>query len=98
VPAEDSLNELAALSQNVADSRTELDERLTKVEQKLNAETDIPEGKSDLLREAERALKAKDYGRARRLFRTYLSRYPADAKEPEVRFQIGQSLFSERDY
>ena len=96
--AEDSLNELAALSQNVADSRTELDQRLTAVEQTLNAETDIPEGKSDLLREAERALKSKEYGRARRLFRTYLSRYPSDAKEPEVRFKIGQTLFSERDY
>lgn len=96
--AEDSLNELAALSQNVADSRTELDERVTKVETKLNAETDIPEGKTEVLREAERSLKAKEYGRARRLFRTYLSRYPADPKEPEVRFQIGQTLFSERDY
>jgi TolA-binding protein len=96
--AEDSLNELAALSQNVADSRTELDERVTRVETKLNAETDIPEGKSELLREAERALKNKEYNRARRLFRTYLSRYPSDPKEPEVRFQIGQTLFSERDY
>jgi len=96
--AEDSLNELAAVGQNVADSRTELDQRLTKVEQNLNAATDIPEGKTDLMREAERALKAKEYSRARRLFRTYLSRYPADVKEPEVRFQIGQTLFSERDY
>jgi TolA-binding protein len=96
--AESSLNELAALTQNVADSRTELDDRLTKVEGKLNAETEIPEGKTDLLREAEKALESKDYGRARRLFRTYLSRYPGDAKEPEVRFKIGQTLFSERDY
>jgi TolA-binding protein len=96
--AEDSLNEIAALTQNITESRTELDERLTNVEQKLNAETDIPEGKSDLLRAAERALKEKDYPRARRLFRTYLSRYPNDSKEAEVRFQIGQTLFSERDY
>lgn len=96
--AEDSLNELAALGQNVADSRTELDQRVTAVETKLNAETDIPEGKSDLLREAEKSLKNKEYGRARRLFRTYLSRYPGDPKEPEVRFQIGQTLFNERDY
>src|SRR5690606_4063378 len=96
--AEDSLNELAALTQNVTDSRAELDERVTRVETKLNAETDIPEGKSQLLSEAERALKAKEYNRARRLFRTYLSRYPGDPKEPEVRFQIGQTLFSERDY
>jgi TolA-binding protein len=96
--AESSLNELAALTQNVADSRTELDDRVTKIEQKLNAETEIPEGKTDLMREAERALEGKDYGRARRLFRTYLSRYPGDPKEPEVRFKIGQTLFSERDY
>lgn len=96
--AESSLNELAALTQNVADSRAELDDRVTKVEQKLNAETEIPEGKTELLREAERALEGKDYGRARRLFRTYLSRYPGDVKEPEVRFKIGQTLFSERDY
>jgi TolA-binding protein len=96
--AEDSQNELAALSQNVADSRTELDQRVTAVETKLNAETDIPEGKPQLLSEAEKSLEAKDYARARRLFRTYLSRYPNDPKEPEVRFQIGQTLFSERDY
>ena len=96
--AEDSLNELAALSQNVAESRTEIDERLAKVEQKLQSDTDIPEGKSDLLRAAEKELGTKDYARARRLFRTYLSRYPSDAKEAEVRFKIGQTLFSERDY
>jgi TolA-binding protein len=96
--AEDSLNELAALSQNVADSRTELDQRLTVVEDAVNQEKTIPEGKAELLREAERALESKEYSRARRLFRTYLSRYPSDPKEAEVRFQIGQTLFSERDY
>jgi TolA-binding protein len=96
--AEDSQNELAALSQNVADSRSEIDERLTKVEGFVNAESDIPEGKSQLLSAAERALSNKDYARARRLFRTYLSRYPSDPKEAEVRFQIGQTLFSDRDY
>jgi TolA-binding protein len=96
--AEDGQNELAALTQNVADSRTELDQRVTAVETKLNAETDIPEGKSELLRAAEKSLEAKDWARARRLFRTYLSRYPNDPKEAEVRFQIGQTLFSERDY
>ena len=96
--AEDSQNELAALTANIAESRTEVDQRLASLETQLKAETDIPEGKPDLLREAERALKAKEYPRARRLFRTYLSRYPADPKEPEVRFQIGQTLFSERDY
>lgn len=96
--AEDSQNEVAALAQNISESRTEVDQRLAKLETQLNAETNIPEGKSDLMRAAESALKSKDYGRARRLFRTYLSRYPADKKEAEVRFKIGQTLYSERDY
>lgn len=96
--AEDSLNELAALTQNIAESRADIDTRLGKVETAVNAEADIPEGKTDLLKEAERTLEKKDYARARRLFRTYLSRYPSDPKEAEVRFKIGLTLFSERDY
>jgi TolA-binding protein len=96
--AEDSLNEVAALTQNVAESRAEIDSRLGKVETAVNAEADIPEGKTDLLKGAERTLEAKDYAKARRLFRTYLSRYPGDPKEAEVRFKIGLTLFSERDY
>lgn len=96
--AEDSQNEVAALTQNVGESNSEIDHRLTTLEAKVQAETDIPEGKSELLRAAERALKGKEYTTARRLFRTYLSRYPADPKEAEVRFKIGQTLFSERDY
>jgi len=96
--AEDSRNEVAALSQNVGESRTELDGRLAALETTLKAETDIPEGKSDLLRAAERALEKNQHALARRLFRTYLSRYPADSKEAEVRFKIGQTLFAERDY
>jgi TolA-binding protein len=96
--AEDSLNELAALTQNIAESRSDLDSRLGKVETAVNAEADIPEGKTDLLKDAERTLEKKDYPRSRRLFRTYLSRYPGDPKEAEVRFKIGLTLFSERDY
>jgi TolA-binding protein len=96
--AEDSLNEIAALTQNVAESRADIDTRLGKVETAVNAEADIPEGKTDLLKEAERTLEKKDYARSRRLFRTYLSRYPSDPKEAEVRFKIGLTLFSERDY
>ncbi len=96
--AEDSLNELAALTQNMVESRADVDSRLGKVETAINADADIPEGKTDLLKDAERTLDKKDYPRARRLFRTYLSRYPGDPKEAEVRFKIGLTLFSERDY
>jgi TolA-binding protein len=96
--AEDSLNELAALSQNVEEMRGELDERVSKLETATNAANNIPEGKSALIAEAERQKKAKHPKEARRLYRIYLSRYPSDAKEPDVRFKIGLTLFSERDY
>ncbi len=95
---EDAANNLAALEGNLAEMRTDLDARLAELEGRLNQATDIPEGKQDLLKEADRQLKAKNYKQARNLYRTYLSRYPGDAKEPQVRFNIGQSLYSERDF
>jgi TolA-binding protein len=35
---------------------------------------------------------------ARRLYRTYHSRYPNDPKLPEIRFKIGLTYFGKRDY
>lgn len=96
--AEDSRNESAALSSNIDEMRGNVDERVGKLEAKLNEATNIPEGKTPLLNEAGRQLQAKNYKRARTLFRTYLTRYPSDKKEPEVRFKIGLTLYSERDY
>ena len=95
--AEDSRNESAALAANIDEMRGTVDQRVSNLEAKLNEATDIPEGKTPLLNEAERQLRAKNYKRARNLFRTYLSRYGAAAKEPEVRFKIGLTLSSERD-
>ncbi len=96
--AEDSQHEAAALASNIDEMRGAMDQRLGNLEAKLNEATDIPEGKTPLLNEAERQLRAKNYKQSRRLYRTYLSRYPGDAKEPEVRFKIGLTLYSERDY
>ena len=96
--AEDSQNESAALASNLKEMRGDLDSRLTNLENKLNEATNIPEGKAPLMAEAERQLRQKNYKYARRLYRTFLSRYPGDQKEPEVRFQIGLTLYSERDY
>lgn len=96
--AEDSQNEAAALASNVDEMRESVDARVSNLEAKLNEATDIPEGKTPLLNEAERELRGKNYKRARTLFRTYLTRYPSDKKEPEVRFKIGLTLYSERDY
>lgn len=96
--AETSVNEIAANKQNLTEMRVELDRRIAEVASKLGQVTDLPEGKKELLAEAERLLKAKDYKQARRLFRTYLSRYPDETTAPEVRFNIGLTLYSERDY
>jgi len=78
--------------------RSEFDGRLKSLEEKLNEATNIPESKSELFSEADRQFKAKKYKNARKLWRTYESRYPDDPKLPEVRFSIGLSYFSERDY
>jgi TolA-binding protein len=95
--AEDGVNQMAALSQNIEEIRAELQERLNKLEAASNANAEIPEGKQALLKGAERAHKSEKFKDARKLFRIYLSRYPGDAKEAEVRFKIGLTLYSEND-
>ena len=40
----------------------------------------------------------RNYKQARRLYRTYESRYPGDAQLSDVKFKIGLTYFSERDY
>jgi TolA-binding protein len=78
--------------------RTEVDQRLSKLEEKLNEATNIPEGKDELWSEAERQLQKKNYKLARQLWRTFISRYPGDAKLAQANFQVGLTFFSERDY
>ncbi|MCH9685613.1 MAG: tetratricopeptide repeat protein [Deltaproteobacteria bacterium] len=78
--------------------RADLDQRLTSLEEKLNEATNIPESKTELLAEAEKLMNKRNYKQARRLYRTYESRYPSDSKIADVRFKIGLSYFSERDY
>ncbi len=78
--------------------RTEVDQRLRHLEEKLNEATNIPEGKDELWSEAERQLGKKNYKLARQLWRTFISRYPGDAKLPEANFKVGLTFFSERDY
>ena len=96
--AEDTLNETAALSANLAEARQDFEGRINNLEEKLNEATNIPEGKQALLTEAEKQLKRKKYKQSRRLFRTFLSRYPEDKGGAEVRFKIGLTFYSERDY
>lgn len=96
--AEDTLNETSALRANLAEARQDFEGRINKLEAKLNEATSIPEGKQELLAEAERQLKRKNYKQSRRLFRTFLSRYPDDKGAGEVRFKIGLTFYSERDY
>jgi TolA-binding protein len=88
----------AAVSKELNEQRADVDERLKVLESKLNEATNIPEGKSQLLAEADRLSKRKSYKNSRRLYRTYLARYPGDGKTAEVNFKIGQTFYYERDY
>ena len=96
--AEDNQNAIAAVKSNIREMRGDTDARINQIEQQIETTINIPEGKQALFNEAEKFLNQKNYKQSRRLFRTYLSRYPNDKKNAEVRFKIGLTLFSERDY
>lgn len=87
-----------AVKQELLELRADLDGRLTALEEKLNEATNIPESKPELMAEAEKLMGKKNYKQARRLYRTYESRYPGDPQLADVRFKIGLTYFSERDY
>lgn len=96
--AENADYQASAASAQLVELRGEMDQRLNALENKLNEATNIPESKPELFAEAERKLKQRKYKLARRLFRTYESRYPEDGRLPEVRFNIGLTYFSQREY
>jgi TolA-binding protein len=87
-----------AVKQELLELRGDVDGRLRTLEEKLNEATSIPESKPELLAEAEKLMGKRNYQQARRLYRTYESRYPGDAQLADVKFKIGLSYFSERDY
>lgn len=88
----------SAVRQELLEVRGDIEQRLQALEAKLDEATSIPESKTELLAEAEKLFSARKYKQARKLWRVYESRYPGDEKMPEVRFKIGLTYFSERDY
>lgn len=88
----------SAAKQELVEMRGEFDTRLHTLEEKLNEATNIPESAPELWAEAEKQFKDRKYKLSRRLWRTYESRYPSDSKMAEVRFNIGLTFFSEREY
>lgn len=88
----------SAVQSEIKEVRGDLDLRLKTLEEKLNEATNIPENKEDLFAEAERQLKKRNYKGSRRLWRTFESRYPDDKRLAEVKFNVGLTYFSERDY
>lgn len=96
--SDDARMEADSSKRSIEELRGDLDTRLNALEGKLNAATDIPESRSELLKAAKAAFSSKDYPRSRRLFRTFLSRYPDDKSGPEVRYKIGLTLYHEHDY
>ncbi|TPV94780.1 MAG: hypothetical protein B7733_13285 [Myxococcales bacterium FL481] len=96
--ADDNRNALAALTSGLDEMRADVESRINNLEASVNEATNIPESKQALYAEAERQLAAQAYKQARRLYRIYWSRYPSDKLGPEVRFKIGLTLYSERDF
>mgnify|MGYP002619565706 CR=1 FL=1 len=96
--AENADFQASAARQELTELRADFDTRLMSLEEKLNEATSIPEGKAELFAEAERLLQKRKYKESRRLWRIYESRYPDDPRLPEVRFNVGLTHFSERDY
>lgn len=88
----------SATGQALQELRGDVDERLKKLEEKLNEATSIPEGKDELWAEADRQLQRKNFKLSRQLFRTYMSRYPGDPKFADAEFKVGLTFYSERDY
>lgn len=88
----------SATQQGMQELRGDVDERLKKLEEKLNEATNIPEGKDELWNEADRQLQRKNFKLSRQLFRTYISRYPGDVRLPDAEFKVGLTFYSERDY
>lgn len=96
--AEDARMEADSSKRSIEELRGDLDTRLNTLEGKLNSATDIPESRSQLLKAAKLAFDSRDFARSRRLYRTFVSRYPEDKSGPEVRYQIGLTLYEENDY
>jgi TolA-binding protein len=96
--AENADFQASAARQELLETRSDIDQRLGTLEEKLNEATNIPESKKELLAEAEKQFGARKYKQARKLWRVYESRYPGDPKMAEVNFKIGLTYFSERDY
>lgn len=96
--AENADFQASAARQELLETREDIDQRLTTLEEKLNEATNIPETKSELLAEADKQFGKRNYKQARKLWRVFESRYSTDAQMPEVSFKIGLTYFSERDY
>jgi TolA-binding protein len=96
--AENADYQATAAKQELNELRADVDGRLMSLEEKLNEATNIPESKTELYAEAERLLQKRKYKESRRLWRIYESRYPNDERTAEVKFNIGLTHFSERDY
>ncbi len=88
----------SAAKQELLELRRDIDTRLQALEEKLSRATNIPETREGLVKEARRLSAAGDHAGARRLYRTYETRYPSDDQLALVRFEIGKTFFSEGDY
>jgi TolA-binding protein len=88
------------LRRQLAQQRTELDERVTQVARKAGLDmpvpdAEIPRDKTEHFAAAYRAFQAADHSRARALFRAYVERYRGDDQVDNALYWIGASYLAE---
>lgn len=86
---------LTGLTEQTAKARADMDERMSKLNQKPGEYTldpsQIPGDKASHFAAAYDAYKSADHDRSRALFKEYLTRYPADEKAADAQYWIGAS-------
>jgi tol-pal system protein YbgF len=89
-----------ALTKQFQDYRASSD---TKLEQLTNSMTaaktpPVPETPDALYAEAEKRLNAAQFADARRLYETFINRYPQDTRAAKAQFNIGEAYSGEKRY
>ena len=97
---EDLTTQVAALSKNFTDYRSQSD---IKIEQAVNATTNtnkppIPTTPNEVFDEGKHQMEAKNYADGRRYFEAFINRWPQDQRAAEAQYRVGDSYLAESRY
>jgi tol-pal system protein YbgF len=98
--AEELRHELESLGKQFAEYRAQTDVKLEGLVTKTPSAQNppAPEGKEQLFDEAYKRYQAGQFEEARRLFRTFITRFGRDDRADNAQYWIGQSYYEERKY